>query len=54
MNQPTVLHRVYVWQLPVRLYHWVNALCVAVLCVTGYMIGRPLYFPVSSPLASGK
>ena len=47
MTQPTVLHRVYVWQLPVRLYHWVNALCVAVLCVTGYMIGRPLYFPVS-------
>jgi len=44
MNQPTTLHRVYVWQLPVRLYHWVNALCVAVLCVTGYLIGQPMHF----------
>ncbi len=34
--------RVYVWQLPVRLYHWVNALCVAALSVTGYLIGTPL------------
>jgi len=36
------IRRVYVWELPVRLYHWVNALCVAVLCVTGYLIGSPL------------
>jgi Ni/Fe-hydrogenase 1 B-type cytochrome subunit len=34
--------RVYVWEFPVRLYHWVNALCVAVLVVTGFLIGRPL------------
>jgi Ni/Fe-hydrogenase 1 B-type cytochrome subunit len=47
MSEPTVLHRVYVWEVPVRLYHWVNALSVAVLCVTGYMIGKPLSFPVS-------
>jgi Ni/Fe-hydrogenase 1 B-type cytochrome subunit len=33
--------RVYVWQLPVRFYHWINALCVAVLAVTGYLIGSP-------------
>jgi Ni/Fe-hydrogenase 1 B-type cytochrome subunit len=48
MSQPTVLHRVYVWELPVRLYHWVNALCVAALCVTGYLIGQPLHFGSSS------
>ena len=42
MHQPTVLHRVYVWERPVRFYHWMNALCVAVLCVTGFMIGRPI------------
>jgi len=41
------LRRVYVWELPVRLYHWVNALCVVVLSVTGYMIGKPLSLPVS-------
>lgn len=40
--------RVYVWQLPVRLYHWVNALCVVVLCVTGYLIGKPLAITYSS------
>jgi len=34
--------RVYVWELPVRFYHWVNALCVVVLIATGYMIGNPL------------
>ncbi len=33
--------RVYVWQLPVRIYHWVNAACVLVLIVTGYIIGKP-------------
>lgn len=41
------LRRVYVWELPVRLYHWINALAVTVLAVTGYMIGRPLSVPVS-------
>ncbi len=33
--------RVYVWQLQVRLYHWVNAACVLVLIATGYVIGNP-------------
>jgi len=34
--------RVYVWEMPVRVYHWVNALCVTVLVVTGYIIGKPV------------
>jgi Ni/Fe-hydrogenase 1 B-type cytochrome subunit len=33
---------VYVWELPVRFYHWINALCVVTLCITGYLIGSPL------------
>lgn len=33
--------KVYVWQIPVRLYHWVNALAVTALAVTGYIIGNP-------------
>jgi Ni/Fe-hydrogenase 1 B-type cytochrome subunit len=37
-----VLGRVYVWEVPVRLYHWLNFLAVLVLSVTGYLIGRPL------------
>ena len=36
------IRRIYVWQLPVRFYHWVNALCVATLAITGYLIGAPL------------
>ncbi|MEG1642800.1 MAG: Ni/Fe-hydrogenase, b-type cytochrome subunit [Bacteroidales bacterium] len=35
------LQEVYVWQLPVRIFHWVNAFCIIVLCVTGYIIGDP-------------
>ena len=37
----TLIQRVYVWQLPVRLYHWVNAIAVLLLACTGYLIGHP-------------
>ena len=33
---------VYVYEAPVRLWHWVNALAILVLGVTGYFIGSPL------------
>lgn len=33
---------VYVYEVPVRLWHWINALAIIVLCVTGYLIGSPL------------
>ena len=36
------MREVYVWEFPVRLYHWVNALCVTALCITGFLIGNPL------------
>jgi Ni/Fe-hydrogenase 1 B-type cytochrome subunit len=36
------MQRVYVWEFPVRLFHWVNAACILVLIITGYLIGRPL------------
>lgn len=39
--QPVEYRRVYVWEFPVRLYHWVNALCIVLLCITGYVIGAP-------------
>ena len=35
------LRAVYVWQLPVRFYHWINALCIVALSITGYIIGNP-------------
>lgn len=36
------LERIYVWELPVRAFHWINAACITVLGVTGYLIGAPL------------
>jgi Ni/Fe-hydrogenase 1 B-type cytochrome subunit len=36
------MREVHVWELPVRFYHWINALCIVVLCITGYLIGAPL------------
>ncbi|MEM6682715.1 MAG: Ni/Fe-hydrogenase, b-type cytochrome subunit [Pseudomonadota bacterium] len=38
----TPAEKVYVYEAPVRLWHWANALCIIVLCVTGYLIGSPL------------
>ena len=37
-------YEVYVWEFPVRLFHWINVACIAVLCVTGYGIGHPMGF----------
>lgn len=36
------LREVYVWELPVRIYHWVNALCIIILCMTGFLIADPM------------
>ncbi|MEZ5537505.1 MAG: Ni/Fe-hydrogenase, b-type cytochrome subunit [Thiolinea sp.] len=33
---------VYVYEAPVRLWHWVNAFAILVLGLTGYFIGSPL------------
>lgn len=33
---------VYVYEAPLRLWHWVNALAIVVLAITGYFIGKPL------------
>ena len=39
---PVEYRRVYVWELPVRVYHWINAFALTALCVTGYLIGAPI------------
>ena len=36
------MRRVYVWELPVRIFHWLNAGSILVLIVTGFLIGTPL------------
>ena len=39
--------RVYVWEVPVRLTHWVNFFSIIALSVTGIYIGNPFLHPVS-------
>lgn len=36
------LEDVYVYEAPVRIWHWVTVVCFFVLGVTGYLIGDPL------------
>ncbi|MDH4166174.1 MAG: Ni/Fe-hydrogenase, b-type cytochrome subunit [Gammaproteobacteria bacterium] len=33
---------IYVYEAPLRLWHWVNGLAIVVLALTGYFIGQPL------------
>jgi Ni/Fe-hydrogenase 1 B-type cytochrome subunit len=42
---------VYVWGAPLRAMHWIAAICVIVLLVTGFYIGRP-YFMTSGEASS--
>jgi len=39
--KPVEYRRIYVWELPVRVYHWINAVALVALCITGYLIGAP-------------
>jgi Ni/Fe-hydrogenase 1 B-type cytochrome subunit len=45
---PGELVRVYVWQWPVRMTHWMTAYSVLFLAITGFYIGHP-FVTVSGP-----
>lgn len=40
--------RVYAWEFPVRLTHWVNFLCIISFTVTGLYIGSPYVHAISA------
>lgn len=40
-HHPHNLRRVFVWELPVRVYHWINALSILALIATGIIISNP-------------
>jgi len=40
--------RVFVWEMPVRVFHWLNALSITVLAITGYFIAKPPAFMSSA------
>jgi len=45
MSNNTYTHKetsIYVYEVPVRMWHWINALAITILAVTGYFIGSPL------------
>ena len=49
-SRPTEYFREkYVWQWPIRLYHWINVLCVSVLFYTGLYIASPKLIDVGEP-----
>ncbi|NDK18713.1 MAG: Ni/Fe-hydrogenase, b-type cytochrome subunit, partial [Zetaproteobacteria bacterium] len=33
--------RVYVWEVPVRIFHWINVLSLTVLVLSGFLIANP-------------
>jgi Ni/Fe-hydrogenase 1 B-type cytochrome subunit len=41
--------RKYVWQWPIRIFHWVNAACVTGLFFTGLYIAWPILAPAGEP-----
>jgi Ni/Fe-hydrogenase 1 B-type cytochrome subunit len=46
--RPGELVRVYVWEWPVRVTHWLIAYSILILALTGYYMGRP-YVITSGP-----
>ena len=45
MGTGTSKKRVYVWELPLRIFHWVNMLAITMLLITGYYISAPFFGP---------
>jgi len=45
-KQPKYKH--YIWELPVRISHWINAFSIVILGVTGFFIGSPYNFGASA------
>jgi Ni/Fe-hydrogenase 1 B-type cytochrome subunit len=42
-----MIKRVYVWEFPVRLTHWLNFLAILTLGITGFYIGAPFIQAIS-------
>ncbi len=46
------IRSVYVYEAPVRIWHWVNALAIVVLAITGFLIASPLATPAGEASAN--
>ncbi len=47
-EQHKCLYEKYVWEVPVRVTHWVNMLSIVILSVTGFLIGSPKTLALSA------
>ncbi len=45
-HKPERLKPLYVFEAPVRFWHWIHGLSILVLAVTGYLIAEPLPSPI--------
>lgn len=41
------LIKLYVWELPVRIFHWINAVTIIILMITGIYIANPFFSPTA-------
>ena len=41
MTTAHLFNRIFVWEVPVRIFHWVNVLAIITLSITGYVIANP-------------
>ncbi len=48
-RQDRTFQRKYVWQWPIRVFHWLNALCIMVLFTTGLYIAFPQLSTAGEP-----
>jgi Ni/Fe-hydrogenase 1 B-type cytochrome subunit len=52
VENPDQRVRLYVWQAPVRVTHWVTATCIVVLSITGGYIADPFLIPAGGGVMS--
>jgi Ni/Fe-hydrogenase 1 B-type cytochrome subunit len=45
VSDPERRVRLYVWQVPVRITHWITAFCIVILSITGGYIADPFLIP---------
>lgn len=48
MEHAKTFRRVYVWQLAVRVFHWLNVLALISLTITGFLIANPPAFLIKA------
>lgn len=48
MENKKNFRRIYVWQLAVRVFHWLNVLAIIVLILTGFLIANPPAFLIKA------